>query len=203
MGVTQSACGNTRTCSVLCVGLDNAGKSTVLSHLHNNAGARGGDGGAGAGAAARRKEARILPTPGMQLEAFSKFRVDWKVWDCSGTGPNRALWRLFYQHVGGVVFVVDSSDRERVSCARDELDALLAAPEFRKRSVSLLVLLNKSDVEDESQMSQAELEMVLQLGRVRVQQRNVAVHVQPCSGIMGTGIEEGFRWLSDSMSSSG
>lgn len=37
----------------------------------------------------------------------------------------RALWRHYFQNIQGLVFVVDSNDRERVSEARNELHRIL------------------------------------------------------------------------------
>jgi small GTP-binding protein len=173
-----------RTASILCCGLDNSGKTTILSHLSTNN---------------NTNDQVILPTPGMQRSTFHKFSTDWKVWDCSGTGPNRKLWPLFYQYVSGIIFVVDASDRERISCAKDELEAILSANEFRKRKTSVLILFNKMDIEDTPNI--AELETVLRLSQMRQQQRNIDMHLQACSGIKGSGIEEGFRWLADSVNS--
>ena len=102
-----------------------------------------------------------------------------------------------------VIFVVDASDRDRISCAKDELEALLLHPDFRKRHFSLLLLLNKMDLDSENTMSAVEIETILRLKHLQLSQRNVDLHVQSCSAIKGTGIEEGFRWLGDSMNSSG
>ena len=185
MGVVASnPCVAPRQAAVVCCGLDNAGKSTILSHLSDEL------------------PQVIHPTAGMRLQHFVKFGVEWRVWDCSGTGPSRGMWPLFYPHVAGVVFVIDASDRDRISCAKDELDALLLHPDFRKRDFSLLIMLNKTDLTDET-MSAAEVDTILRLKHMQVSQRNVDLHVQSCSAIKGTGIEEGFRWLSDSLSSSG
>jgi ADP-ribosylation factor-like protein 6 len=178
--ITQTCTPTILKASVICVGLDNSGKSTILSHLSPS------------------PYSQILPTSGMQLETFQKFHVDWKVWDCSGTGPSRTLWPLFYQHVTGIVFVVDASDRERVSCVKDELDAVLLSPDFRRRKMSLLILFNKMDLDDEI-ATVAELETVLGLSQLKSAHRNVDMHAQACSGIKGSGIEEGFRWLADSL----
>lgn len=175
MGATTST-----KASILCVGLDNSGKSTILSHLSPS------------------PYSQILPTSGMKLETFNKFNCEWMIWDCSGTGPNRTLWPLFYQHVSGVVFVVDSSDRERVSCAKDELDSILMSEHFRRRKISLLIIFNKQDLDDEI-ITVAELETVLQLSQLKSQHRHVDMHIQACSGIKGSGIEEGFRWLATSV----
>lgn len=182
--MASNPCTTPRQASVLCCGLDNSGKSTILSHFSENL------------------KQVIYPTAGMELQNFIKYGMEWKVWDCSGTGPSRSMWPLFYQHVNGVVFVVDASDRDRISCAKDELEALLLHPDLRKRHISLLLLLNKMDVEEKT-MSPSEMETVMRLKYLQMNQRNVDIHVQSCSAIKGTGIEEGFRWLGDSMNSSG
>ena len=185
MGVMASSpCAAPRQASVLCCGLDNAGKSTILSHLSEEL------------------PSVIHPTAGMELQHFVKYGVEWRVWDCSGTGPSRNMWPLFYPHALGVIFVVDVSDRARISCAKDELEALLLHPEFRRRNFSLLILLNKIDL-GENTMTAVEIETILRLKHLQVSQRNVELHVQSCSAIKGTGIEEAFRWLGDSISSSG
>ena len=186
MGVMASyPCVAPRQASVVCCGLDNAGKSTILSHLIEDL------------------PSVIHPTAGMALQHFVKYGVEWRVWDCSGTGASRGMWPLFYPHASGVVFVVDASDRDRISCAKDELEALLLHPDFRKRHFSLLLLLNKMDLDSENTMSAVEIETILRLKHLQLSQRNVDLHVQSCSAIKGTGIEEGFRWLGDSMNSSG
>ena len=59
------------------------------------------------------------------------------------------------------------------------------------------------DLDSENTMSAVEIETILRLKHLQLSQRNVDLHVQSCSAIKGTGIEEGFRWLGDSMNSSG
>lgn len=179
MGLAQS-CTTSRHASVICCGLDCSGKSTILSHVSPN------------------QYSTILPTSGMQLEHFNKFGVDWKVWDVSGTGSNRSLWPLFYKHVGGIIFVVDASDKERVSCARDELSSVMTSHDFRRRKISLLIFFNKMDRDDDC-MTVAEIETVLRLAQLKSMMRNVDMHIQACSGMKGSGIEEGFRWMADSL----
>lgn len=48
-----------------------------------------------------------------------------KVWDLGGQTSIRPYWRCYYPNTDAIVFVVDSSDRERMSIAKQELMAML------------------------------------------------------------------------------
>jgi hypothetical protein len=56
----------------------------------------------------------------------------------------RPLWRHYYQNTQGLIFVVDSNDRERVEDAREELHRMLNEPELS--DAVLLVFANKQDL---------------------------------------------------------
>ena len=51
--------------------------------------------------------------------------------------------RHYYQNTQGLIFVVDSNDRDRVEDAKDELNKMLAEDEMRDAVV--LVFANKQD----------------------------------------------------------
>ena len=53
----------------------------------------------------------------------------------------RPLWRHYFQNTQGLIFVVDSNDRERIGEARDELMRMLAEDELRE--AVLLIFANK------------------------------------------------------------
>ncbi|KAJ4800608.1 ADP-ribosylation factor [Rhynchospora pubera] len=55
----------------------------------------------------------------------------------------RQLWRHYFQNTQGLIFVVDSNDRNRVIEARDELHRML---NDEMRDVVLLVFANKQDL---------------------------------------------------------
>merc|ERR1711881_784347 len=64
--------------------------------------------------------------------------------DVGGQAKIRKLWRHYYAGVEAIVFVVDSSDRDRIDDAREELEHLMDADELRDACV--LVLANKQDL---------------------------------------------------------
>ncbi len=66
------------------------------------------------------------------------------MWDVGGQDKIRPLWRHYYQGTQGLIFVVDSNDRERVSEAAEELGKMLREEELK--DVVILVLANKQDL---------------------------------------------------------
>ncbi|KAH9005519.1 ARF/SAR [Lactarius hatsudake] len=66
------------------------------------------------------------------------------VWDVGGQDKTRPLWRHYFQNVRGIIFVIHSNDRERVSDAREELQRMLNENVFR--NALLLIFANKQDL---------------------------------------------------------
>merc|ERR1712087_583604 len=93
-----------------------------------------------------------------------------------GQDKIRPLWRHYYQNTQGVIFVVDSNDRDRVGEARDELHRMLNEDELRE--AILLVSANKQDLPNA--MNAAEITDKLGLHSLR--QRNWCNSL-PCSGL--------------------
>ena len=66
-----------------------------------------------------------------------------EVWDVGGQDKIRPLWRHYYQGTNGLIYVVDSNDRDRIEDAREELTKMLNEDEMR--DAVLLVFANKQD----------------------------------------------------------
>lgn len=66
------------------------------------------------------------------------------MWDVGGQDKIRPLWRHYFQNTQGIIFVVDSNDRDRVVEAREELQRMLNEDELR--DAALLVFANKQDL---------------------------------------------------------
>jgi len=67
------------------------------------------------------------------------------LWDLGGSQDARAFWRFYYQDTQAVIFVVDSSDTDRMEEAREDLHRMLTEHELW--DAPLLVLANKSDLQ--------------------------------------------------------
>ncbi|XP_016055166.1 PREDICTED: ADP-ribosylation factor-like protein 6 isoform X2 [Miniopterus natalensis] len=97
---------------VLCLGLDNSGKTTIINKLKpSNA-----------------QSQDIVPTIGFSIEKFKSSSLSFTVFDMSGQGRYRNLWEHYYKDGQAIIFVIDSSDRLRMVVAKEELDTLLNHP---------------------------------------------------------------------------
>ena len=131
---------------ILMVGLDAAGKTTILYKLK-----------LGEivttiptiGSSILRQLCTGIPTTNFRLSGFNVETVEYKniqftVWDVGGQDKIRPLWRHYFQNTQGIIFVVDSNDRDRVVEAREELQRMLNEDELR--DALLLVFANKQDL---------------------------------------------------------
>merc|ERR1712131_371995 len=108
---------------ILMVGLDAAGKTTILYKLKLG------------------EIVTTIPTIGFNVETVEYKNISFTVWDVGGQDKIRPLWRHYYQNTQGLIFVVDSNDRERIGEAREELMRMLNEDELR--DAVLLVFANK------------------------------------------------------------
>ena len=155
---------------VILVGLDAAGKTTVLYKL-------------------KLGETMVtIPTVGFNVETVKYKKLEFTMWDIGGQDKIRPLWRHYYDGSHAIIFVVDSNDTHRMDVAATELHKLLAAEELR--DACLLVLANKQDLPNS--MSAAEVVEKLQLTKLRGRE----YYVQSCAATSGDGLYEGLDWLS-------
>merc|ERR1712228_653066 len=113
MGVWERMLGK-KEMRILMVGLDAAGKTTILYKLKLG------------------EVVTTIPTIGFNVETVEYQNISFTVWDVGGQDKIRPLWRHYYQGTQGLIFVVDSNDRDR---DEDEM-----------RDAVLLVFANKQDL---------------------------------------------------------
>jgi len=155
---------------ILMVGLDAAGKTTILYKLKLG------------------EIVTTIPTIGFNVETVEYKNLKFTMWDVGGQDKLRPLWRHYFQNTNGVIFVVDSNDRDRVSQARDELQKMLAEDELR--NAVLLVFANKQDLPN----AMSTTEVTEKLGLHSLRQRNW--FIQGCCATTAQGLYEGLDWLS-------
>ncbi|KAJ2376159.1 Arf GTPase arf1, partial [Coemansia sp. RSA 2603] len=85
-----------------------------------------------------------IPTIGFNVETVEYSNISFTVWDVGGQDKIRPLWRHYYQNTQGIIYVIDSNDRDRISEAREELQRMLNEDELR--DAILLVFANKQDL---------------------------------------------------------
>ncbi|KAK4857201.1 hypothetical protein QYF36_025599 [Acer negundo] len=134
-----------------------------------------------------------IPTIGFNVETVEYKNISFTVWDVGGQDKIRPLWRHYFQNTQGLIFVVDSNDRDRVVEARDELHRMLNEDELRE--AVLLVFANKQDLPNA--MNAAEITDKLGLHSLR--QRHW--YIQSTCATSGEGLYEGLDWLSNNIAS--
>lgn len=110
-------------CRILMVGLDAAGKTTILYQLKLG------------------EMTNTAPTLGFNVETVTYKNIEFMVWDMGGQDAIRPLWRHYYENAQALIFVVDSADAERLHEAREELAKLMEEEELR--DAVLLIYANK------------------------------------------------------------
>ena len=168
---------------VLMNGLDSAGKTTILYRLKLG------------------EVVVAMPTMGFNVESLALGSVSFTVWDIGGRSKTRSLWRHYMANADALIWVVDSTDRQRLDnaadpeesfgCSRQELHKALAEDELR--DVVLLVFANKQDLP--TAMSSQEISQRLGLPMLT----NKQWLIQGCSAATGEGLNEGLQWLSEAV----
>lgn len=160
-----------RHAKILMLGLDAAGKTTVLYKLKLN------------------EIVSTIPTIGFNVETVQPVRnVSFTVWDVGGQDKIRPLWRHYFVGCEGLIFVVDSADSSRFVEAKGELDWILESDEMD--GVPVVILANKQDLPNAATPSQ----VATKLGLHDV--RNRKWHVQGTSATIGDGVLESMHELS-------
>jgi len=173
-----------RDAKICFLGLDNAGKTTLLQMLKEN------------------RVSTNKPTLYPQSEELMIHNIRFRTCDLGGHETARRIWKDYYSSVNGLIFIVDAADRTRFEEACEELRYLLDEPCLR--DVPMAVLGNKIDIPVAA--SEDELRHALGLphhatcgkdvsaASVKGQSRPVEVFM--CSVVKRMGYAEAFQWLS-------
>uniref|UniRef100_A0A8C5G992 ADP-ribosylation factor 3 n=1 Tax=Gouania willdenowi TaxID=441366 RepID=A0A8C5G992_GOUWI len=158
---------------ILMVGLDAAGKTTILYKLKLG------------------EIVTTIPTIGMLTVSSARLFSSFRLYSVGCGWQKAGLFSPLVVCDPGLIFVVDSNDRERVNEAREELMRMLAEDELR--DAVLLVFANKQDLPNA--MNAAEITDKLGLHSLR--HRNW--YIQATCATSGDGLYEGLDWLANQL----
>ncbi|NXP97949.1 AR13B protein, partial [Vidua macroura] len=167
-----------RKVTLIMVGLDNAGKTATVRGIQGES------------------PEDVAPTVGFSKIHLKQGRFEVTIFDLGGGKRIRNIWRNYYAESYGVIFVVDSSDIERMEETKQAMIEVLKSPKISGKPV--LVLANKQD--REGALSEADVIESLSLERL-VNEHKCLCQIEPCSAIMGCGkkidksIKKGLFWL--------
>lgn len=160
-----------REIRILLVGLDNAGKTTIVKRICGD------------------DISTVSPTLGFQIKTVHRGGYALNIWDVGGQKSLRSYWRNYFERTDALIWVIDSADTARMQDCRDELHRLLQ--EERLAGASLLIFANKQDVE-----GRVPVEVVrdqgLKLGELADSRH---WRILGSSAVTGEGLDEGFSWL--------
>ena len=169
MGIFWSMFKKTPELRSIMLGLDSAGKTTLLYKMRLG------------------EIVRTIPTIGFNVESVEHKNRKITVWDVGGQDKIRRLWKHYFKNTQVLIYVVDSVDTNRFNESRDVLHKILEEPELRQAIV--LIYANKQDMipmaHDITEIADA-----LELYRIKNNWK-----IQACSAIKGDGLYEGFDWI--------
>uniref|UniRef100_A0A2K6AKW3 ARF like GTPase 2 n=1 Tax=Mandrillus leucophaeus TaxID=9568 RepID=A0A2K6AKW3_MANLE len=101
-----------RELRLLMLGLDNAGKTTILKKFNGE------------------DIDTISPTLGFNIKTLEHRGFKLNIWDVGGQKSLRSYWRNYFESTDGLIWVVDSADHQRMQDCQRELQSLLVALEL-------------------------------------------------------------------------
>ncbi|KAM9967393.1 hypothetical protein ACTFIW_001477 [Dictyostelium discoideum] len=184
---------------ILILGLDNSGKTTLLEQIKTKYTKIPG-----------LPPHKIVPTVGLNIARTQFQDIKLIYWDLGGQTQLRTIWNKFFSDVHAIIYVVDSSDKERFNESKEELEIVIN--DSKLKDVPLLLFFNKQDLPDSETIEylSSVFKSVIQSCQLSnstdqlsslsslsspITTRNV--QLQPLIACKGEGLEQGINWLSD------
>lgn len=165
--------GNVISAKLLFIGLDGAGKTSLLTFLEQGP-----------------NDAAPKPSVGFDTRDVKYKGVNFSIYDVAGGQKVRDLWKHYYSEMDAVVWIVDSADAERFAESKAALQTALKDASM-KRDCPILVVANKCDAPGSK--SEDEIKAALDLDNLL---KGRVWTIKKTNAKKGDGIYDGFKWLS-------
>jgi ADP-ribosylation factor related protein 1 len=100
---------------VMILGLDNAGKTTLLERVKMIYMKKG------------LSASQIGPTVGLNVGKVELNGIKVNFWDLGGQKSLQAIWEKYYNDCHGIIFVVDSTDKERIEECKKTMEKVFTS----------------------------------------------------------------------------
>jgi GTP-binding protein SAR1 len=171
--------------SLIVIGLDNAGKTTLLHRLQTGT------------------VRQFTPTERVNEQKFEIAGVKFQGFDLGGHDAVRHLWEEYYLETDAIIFMVDCTDVRRFEEAKEELEEILDYEAIS--GIPIVILSNKVDRKDATHLD----DVVKAIGLDEMyhdnkhdkmdKARQAPIKIFETSVLKGMGIEEAFKWLSENI----
>jgi len=179
-----------RDTRVLLLGLDHAGKTTVLSQM-------------GLQEMYTKQQKikdeqegiddidiqNVVPTVGFNVKEVMFGKLQFVLWDLGGQTNIRQMWKHYYKGTDGVIYVIDSSDHGRIQESKQEIENLLCQEELKE--CCLLIIANKMDKPNAMSTTELIAKLALEdnIGKSR------PWFVQSTCALSGEGLKRALEWF--------
>lgn len=168
---------------ILILGLDNAGKSTLLEQIKRMYGKN----------YSGLPFEKITTTVGLNIGKINMSHVKLIFWDLGGQQELQTLWDKYYEECHGVIFVIDSTDETRMEESHQAFNKVVQDPQLQ--GIPLLILVNKQDLEG----SQGVEAIKNFFNDDSSSNGQLDYFIQPTSALSGDGLGIGIEWLVQSV----
>ncbi|KAL1920418.1 uncharacterized protein VTP21DRAFT_795 [Calcarisporiella thermophila] len=163
---------------VIILGLDNAGKTTLLERIKSlYLGVPG------------LPPEKIAPTVGLNIGKIDISRARLNFWDLGGQQELHSIWEKYYSECHAIVFVVDSTDKARIEECKNTFEKIITNEEVE--GVPVLMLANKQDLP--SALRVEEIKEIFNKIALKLGARDS--RVLAVSALEGNGVKDAVEWL--------
>ncbi|XP_075720141.1 ADP-ribosylation factor-like protein 14 [Rhinoderma darwinii] len=173
MGLSGSSHSKVKQARILLLGLDAAGKSTVLYKFKF------------------KEPFSTIPTVGFNVEMIqTEKHLQLTIWDIGGQEKLRSFWCYYFENTDGLVYVVDSTNKKALDESKKQFQLMLQNELIK--NVPVVVLANKQDLP--GALNADEITRKLNMKKYCCDRD---WYVQPCCAITGQGLAEGFNKVTE------